>query len=80
MSRQETVLTDDARRQRQLGDTVRNDVEVRYMLCVLGEDLEEAGVVYAMIIVMSCMYVQACLVIARQPMLSTYVRRLPTAA
>ena len=48
---QEAVLGDDARGQRQLGDAVGDDVQVGRGLGVLGEDLEEAGVVDAVVVV-----------------------------
>ncbi len=59
--RQEAVLADDAGRQRQLGDAVRHDVEVRHGLRVLGHHLEETGVVDAVVVVVARVHVQGSL-------------------
>ena len=56
---QEAVLRDDAGVQRQLGDAVGDDVEVGRRLHVLGEQLEEAGVVDAVVVVVSGVHVEA---------------------
>ena len=55
---EETVLGHDARGQRQLGDAVGDDVEVRRLLGVGGEQLEEAGVVDAVVVVVAGVHVQ----------------------
>ncbi len=55
---QEAVLRDGARRERQLGNAVGDDVEVGHMLGFVGKQLEEARIVYGMVVVMAGVYVQ----------------------
>ena len=58
---EEAVLGADAGVQRQLGELVGDEVQVRGFLRVLGEDLEEPRVVHGMVIVMPRMHVQGVL-------------------
>ncbi len=55
---QEAVLSDRAGGQRQLGDAVGDDVQVGRRLGVLGEELEEAGVVDAVVVVVPGVHVE----------------------
>ena len=61
VAREKAVLRDDARIQRQLGDTVRDQVEIRGLLDVLGEQLEEPGVIDRVIVVVSRVHVERVL-------------------
>ncbi len=45
------VLADDAGRERQFRDAMRDDIEIRHMLRVLCEYLEEAGVIDTVVII-----------------------------
>jgi hypothetical protein len=56
--REKAVLRHDARRERQFRDAVRDEVEVGGLLRVRGEELEETGVVDAVVIVVSRVHVQ----------------------
>jgi hypothetical protein len=58
---EETVLRDDARVQRELGDPVRHQVEVGRLLHVLGEELEEARVIHAVVVVVAGVHVERVL-------------------
>ena len=58
---EEAVLRADARVERQLGDAVRDQVEVGRLLHVLGEELEEAGVVDRVIVVVAGVHVERVL-------------------
>ena len=58
MRGQEAVLGDDTRRQRQLGDAVGDDIEVRCLLGIGGKQLEETGVVDAVVVVVARVHVQ----------------------
>ena len=55
---QKAVLSDRRRGQRQLGDLATDQVQVGCLLGVGTEDLEEAGVVDAMVIIVAAMHVQ----------------------
>ena len=59
MGRQEAVLPDRGRGERELGDLAPDQAEVRGLLGVLAEDLAEAGVVDAVIVVVTAMDIQA---------------------
>ena len=61
MGGEKPVLGDDAGIQRKLRGAVSDEVQVRGMLGVLGEQLKEAGVIDAMIVVVSGVDVQGCL-------------------
>ena len=61
MSGQKAVLADDGRRQREFGDLARDQIEVGRLGGALGHDLDEAGVVDAVVVVMAGMYVQRSL-------------------
>ncbi len=58
---EEAVLRDDARVERQLRDAVRDQVEVGGLLHVLREQLEEAGVVDRVIVVVAGVHVERVL-------------------
>ena len=58
VGRQEAVLGDDAGIEGELGNAVGDDVQVGRRLHVLGEKLEEAGVVDAVIVVVAGVHVQ----------------------
>jgi hypothetical protein len=58
---QEPVLRADPRVERELGDPVRDQVQVRGLLDVLGEDLEEARVVDRVIVVVTAVDVEGLL-------------------
>ena len=58
MGRQKPILGDGAWRQRQLGDAVRNNIQIGGCLRVTGKKLEETRVVDAVIVVMPCVHVQ----------------------
>ena len=58
MGGEEAILRADAGRESELGDAVRNDVEIADFLGALAEDLEEAGVIDAVVIVMARMNVE----------------------
>ncbi len=61
VTRQEPVLRQHARGERQLGDAVRDQVEVGGLLRVLGEELEEPRVVDGVIVVVAGVDVQGVL-------------------
>ena len=56
--REKAVLRHDAGRERQFRDAVRDEVEVGGMLGIRGEQLEEAGVVDAVVVVVARVHVQ----------------------
>jgi hypothetical protein len=58
MGGEEAVLADDRGSQRQLGDLAPDQVEVGRLGRVLGHDLDEAGVIDAVVVVMAGMHVQ----------------------
>ena len=58
MRGQEAVLADCRRGQRQLGDLARDQVEIGRTLCVVGEYLEEAGVVDTVVVIMTTVHVE----------------------
>ena len=58
MRGEEAILGDNARIQRQLGNPVRDDVEISRVLRVFGKELEEAGVVDTVIIVVPGVHVE----------------------
>ena len=58
VAREESVLRDDAGVERELRDAVRDEVEVRALLHVLGEELEEPGVVDGVIVVVARVHVE----------------------
>jgi hypothetical protein len=68
---EEAVLGDDAGIERQLGDAVGDEVEVGRRLGVLGEQLEEAGVVDAVVVVVPGVHVERRLGHRPAPTLST---------
>ena len=61
MTREEPVLGDDPRVQRELGDAVGDEIEVGHFLHVLGEQLKESGVVHGVIVVMAGVHVEGML-------------------
>ena len=61
VAREKSVLRADAGIERQLGDAVRDQVEVRRLLHVLREELEEAGVVDRVIVIVAGVHVERVL-------------------
>ena len=59
VGRQEAVLADDGRGQRQLGELARDQVQVGGLGGALGHHLDEAGVVDAVVVVVAGVHVQA---------------------
>jgi hypothetical protein len=55
---EEAVLGERARVEGELGDAVGDDVQVRHRLGVLREELEEAGVVDAVVVIVPCVHVE----------------------
>ena len=58
VTREEPVLRADPGVERQLGDAVSDQVEVRDLLDVLGEELKETGVVDRVVVVVTAMDVE----------------------
>ena len=58
---EEPVLRDDARVERELCDAVRDEIEIGALLHVLGEQLEEPGVVHRVIVVVAGVHVERVL-------------------
>jgi hypothetical protein len=58
---QEAVLRADARVERELGDAVGDQVEIRHLLDVLGEELEESRVVDGVVVVVTAVDVEGVL-------------------
>ena len=61
MAGKKPVLGTDTRIERQLGDPVRDQIQIGRFLGVLGKQLEEAGVVYRVIVIVTGMYVERML-------------------
>ncbi len=58
MGRKKTVLRNDGWRQREFRCLARHEIEVGGLLRILGHDLDEAGVIHAVIVIVATMHVE----------------------